>query len=64
MFANRISYWLNTKGPSVTVDGACCGSMVALEQAIEAMNRGDCEAAFVGGTNICLLPQTMVNYNR
>lgn len=64
MLANRISYWLNTKGPSVAIDGACCGSLVALEQAILSMGRGECEAAIVGGCNICLLPHTVVNYNR
>ncbi|KOB55720.1 Uncharacterized protein OBRU01_25873, partial [Operophtera brumata] len=38
MYANRISYWLNIKGPSNTIDSACCGSTVALEQAILAIN--------------------------
>ncbi|KOB75079.1 Uncharacterized protein OBRU01_06038, partial [Operophtera brumata] len=55
MFANRISYWLNIKGPSYMVDSACCGSMVALEQALLAINRGECEAAIVGSSNLCLL---------
>ncbi|KAI8442374.1 hypothetical protein MSG28_005896 [Choristoneura fumiferana] len=64
MFANRISYWLNAKGPSQAIDAACCSSTVALEQAYLAMSRGDCEAAIVGGANVCLHPQTSFHYGR
>lgn len=64
MFANRISYWLNAKGPSVAVDKACCSSTAALEQAYLAISRGDCEAAIVGGANLSLHPQSMVHYGR
>ncbi|KOB69781.1 Uncharacterized protein OBRU01_16351, partial [Operophtera brumata] len=61
MFANRISYWLNAKGPSHSIDAACCSSTVALEQAYQAITRGECEAAIVGGTNLCLHPQSSVH---
>ncbi|KAJ8713069.1 hypothetical protein PYW08_008373 [Mythimna loreyi] len=64
MFANRISYWLNVKGPSMAVDMACCSSTVALEQAYLALSRGECEAAIVGGTYLCLHPQSSVHYGR
>ncbi|KOB78858.1 Uncharacterized protein OBRU01_01304 [Operophtera brumata] len=64
MFANRVSYWLNAKGPSHSIDAACCSSTVALEQAYQAMTRGECEAAIVGGTNLCLHPQSSVHFGR
>ncbi|KOB69849.1 Uncharacterized protein OBRU01_16253 [Operophtera brumata] len=64
MFANRISYWLNAKGPSHSIDAACCSSTVALEQAYQAITRGECEAAIVGGANLCLHPQSSVQYGR
>ncbi|KAJ8713071.1 hypothetical protein PYW08_008375 [Mythimna loreyi] len=64
MFANRISYWLNAKGPSMSIDLACCSSTVALEQAYLALNRGECEAAIVGGAYLCLHPQSAVHYGR
>ncbi|XP_063628215.1 fatty acid synthase-like [Cydia splendana] len=64
MFANRVSYWLNAKGPSLAIDGGCCSSAVALEQAYQALTRGDCEAAVVGGCNICLHPQTSIHFGR
>ncbi|XP_045503125.1 fatty acid synthase-like isoform X1 [Colias croceus] len=64
MFANRISYWLNSKGPSMVVDQACCSSTVALELAFQAINRGDCDAALVGGSSLCLHPHSSIHYGR
>ncbi|CAG5024465.1 unnamed protein product [Parnassius apollo] len=64
MFANRISYWLNIKGPSINIDSCCCSSITALELAYLAMTRGDCEAAIVGGGNVCLHPQSSVHSGR
>ncbi|KAJ8711407.1 hypothetical protein PYW07_008649 [Mythimna separata] len=64
MFANRISYWLNAKGPSMAIDESCCSSSAALEQAYLAMSRGECEAAVVGGCYLCLHPQSSVHYGR
>ncbi|KAJ8711408.1 hypothetical protein PYW07_008650 [Mythimna separata] len=64
MFANRISYWLNAKGPSMSIDMACCSSTAALEQAYLALSRGECEAAIVGGAYLCLHPQSSVHYGR
>ncbi|KAJ8713073.1 hypothetical protein PYW08_008377 [Mythimna loreyi] len=64
MFANRISYWLNAKGPSMSIDLACCSSTAALEQAYLALSRGECEAAIVGGAYLCLHPQSAVHFGR
>ncbi|XP_038216632.1 fatty acid synthase-like [Zerene cesonia] len=64
MFANRVSYWLNAKGPSIAVDQSCCSSIVALELAYQAMNRGDVDAALIGGASLCLLPQSSVHMRR
>lgn len=64
MFSNRISYWLNVKGPSMSIDQACCSSLAALEQAVQAISRGECEAAIVGGCNVLLHPQSSFHYSR
>ncbi|XP_037974632.2 fatty acid synthase [Plutella xylostella] len=64
MFANRISYWLNLKSPSMNVDSDCASSMIALERAYESIKTGQCEAAIVGGSNICLHAQTTINVGR
>lgn len=64
MFANRISYWLNAKGPSINLDNADCGYIVALEEAIRAVASGNIESAIVGGVNLCLTHYSLVHYNR
>ncbi|CAN93351.1 polyketide synthase [Sorangium cellulosum So ce56] len=52
--ANRISYHLNLRGPSMTVEAACASSMVALHLARVALAHGECDAAFAGGVNLSL----------
>ncbi|NXG58624.1 FAS synthase, partial [Hemiprocne comata] len=62
MFANRISYFLDLKGPSITVDTACSSSLIALENAYKAIRHGQCSAALVGGVSILLKPSTSVQF--
>ena len=50
--ANRVSYNMNLSGPSMTVDTACSASLTALHLACEAIYRGDCLSAIVGGVNL------------
>ena len=52
--ANRVSYWMNLTGPSLTVDTACSSSLTAVHLACEAIRRGDCDSAIVGGVNLDL----------
>ncbi|XP_065214304.1 fatty acid synthase-like [Planococcus citri] len=54
--ANAISRWFGLHGPSVTLDNACSTSHQAIDYAIKAMKNGDCEAALVCASNICLAP--------
>ncbi len=41
-------------GPSYCVDTACSSSMHALCLAYDAIKKNECEAAIVGGCNLCL----------
>lgn len=54
MLANRTSYCLDLKGPSVNVDTACSSSLVALHMACQGLRNNECEMAFVGGANLLL----------
>ncbi|MGW2421084.1 SDR family NAD(P)-dependent oxidoreductase [Streptomyces sp. NPDC001709] len=54
--ANRLSYLLDLRGPSQPVDTACSSSLVALHLALDAMRRGECAAALVGGVNLYVHP--------
>ncbi|KAL8722512.1 MAG: hypothetical protein Q9225_001028 [Loekoesia sp. 1 TL-2023] len=58
--ANRISYAFDLKGPSMTLDTACSGSLVALHQACQSLRLRETSMALVGGTNLILSPDTMI----
>ncbi|XP_051154827.1 fatty acid synthase [Leptopilina boulardi] len=64
MLANRISYWLGINGPSYTVDSACSSSLFAMEHAYRAIRDGLCDAAIVGGSNLCLHPYVSLQFSR
>ncbi|KAI0653728.1 ketoacyl-synt-domain-containing protein [Cubamyces menziesii] len=52
MVANRVSYYLDLRGPSIPIDTACSSSLSATHLAVQAMIHGECEAAVVGGSQI------------
>ena len=55
--ANRISYLLDAKGPSLSVDTACSSSLVALDLARQSLQQGESTMAIVGGVNLILSPE-------
>ncbi|OKL57046.1 hypothetical protein UA08_07371 [Talaromyces atroroseus] len=57
--ANRISYFFDLKGPSVTVDTACSGSLVALHLACQSIRTGDAKTAIAAGVNTVLSHEFM-----
>lgn len=61
LVSNRISYVFDLRGPSMTIDTACSGSLVAMHQAYQAIQTGDIRQAVVGGTNLILDPEYMAS---
>lgn len=55
--ATRVSYKLDLRGPSMTVQSACSSSLTAVHLACQALARGEARAALAGGVSITF-PQT------
>ena len=58
MFANRISYSFDFKGPSFSVDSACSSSLSAMNLGVAAIRDGYCDSAIIGGVTLLLRPKS------
>lgn len=47
-----VSYKLNLKGPSVTIQTACSTSLVAIHTACQSLLNGECDMALAGGVSV------------
>uniref|UniRef100_UPI003BEEC380 amino acid adenylation domain-containing protein n=1 Tax=Burkholderia arboris TaxID=488730 RepID=UPI003BEEC380 len=62
--ANRISYHLDLRGPSLTVDTMCSSSLTAMQLAIDALRAGRIRLAIVGSASLALHPNKFVQQAR
>lgn len=56
IIGSRISYILDLKGPSITIDTACSSALVAVHTACQAIRSGDCSMAIAGGVKVHIVP--------
>jgi acyl transferase domain-containing protein/acyl carrier protein len=61
--SGRLSYSLDLRGPSFTVDSACSASLVGVHLAVRALREGQCPLALAGAVNLILNPHVAVAYN-
>ncbi|MGF1481204.1 MAG: thioester reductase domain-containing protein [Cyanophyceae cyanobacterium] len=62
--ANRLSYLLNLRGPSMVVETACSSSLVAVHVACQSLRQGESELCLVGGVSLMLSPEPTINYSQ
>jgi acyl transferase domain-containing protein/enoyl-CoA hydratase/carnithine racemase/acyl carrier protein len=56
--AARIAYFLNLKGPAISIDTACSASLVAIHLACKALLAHETDMALAGGVSIYLHAET------
>ncbi len=54
--ANRVSYFLNLHGPSMTVDTMCSSSLTAIHLACQDLKLGRTDLGLAGGVNLSIHP--------
>ncbi|MDJ0572810.1 MAG: polyketide synthase, partial [Pleurocapsa sp. MO_192.B19] len=62
--ANRISYVLNLRGPSMGIDTACSSSLVAVHLACQSLHCGESDLCLVGGVNLILWPGPSITFSQ
>ncbi|TYB57637.1 acyltransferase domain-containing protein [Nonomuraea sp. PA05] len=62
--ANRVSYGLDLRGPSLAIDTACSSALVALHEAAHAVRSGQAGIALAGGVNVLLDPLSFVGLSQ
>ena len=62
--ANRLSYVLDLRGPSIAVDTACSSSLVAVHLAMRSLRNGESDLALAGGVNLILSPELTVSFSQ
>lgn len=64
VLANRLSYFLDLRGPSMSIDTACSSSLVAIHTACQSLRFGETNLAIAGGVSLMITPQLMVSMSK
>ncbi|KAI0179682.1 hypothetical protein GGR52DRAFT_587215 [Hypoxylon sp. FL1284] len=60
LLANRVSYFFDWHGPSMTIDTACSSSLVAVHEAVQQLRSGNSSVAIAAGVNLIFDPQCFI----
>ena len=61
--SNRISYMLDLKGPSMSVDTACSSALTATVLACQHIWEDRCSAALAGGVNALVMQHASIGFS-
>lgn len=64
VLANRLSYFLDLHGPSLSIDTACSSSLVAVHLACQSLRFGESDLALAGGVSLIITPELMVSMSK
>ncbi|KAH9896254.1 putative polyketide synthase [Xylariomycetidae sp. FL2044] len=60
ILSNRLSYFFDWHGPSITMDTACSSSLVSVHMAVQTLRSGDSRVAVACGSNLLLGPENFI----
>ncbi|KAI1452633.1 hypothetical protein F4805DRAFT_472261 [Annulohypoxylon moriforme] len=59
MLSNRVSWFYDLRGPSITIDTACSSSLIALHLACQNLLKGESEMSLVCGAQLQFEPRSL-----
>lgn len=63
IIANRVSYFYDFCGPSMSIDTACSSSLVAVHEGVKALRAGDVDVVVAGGVNAMITPMVTLGFD-
>ncbi|KAK4199547.1 putative dual specificity polyketide synthase [Triangularia verruculosa] len=60
IIGNRLSFFFDWRGPSMTIDTACSSSLVAVHQGVMSLRSGESRVAVAAGGQVILNPEAFV----
>src|ERR1051325_8406487 len=64
VLANRLSYLLDLRGPSLSVATACSSSLVAIHLACQSLRYGETDLALAGGVSLMVSDDMMISLSK